>query len=227
MDICEYYSDIMTAIATKEAPQSTATKQGFKQVTGESGNSLFVLNKGANYSNSMTTLEAASLRPMKHQEALLLLTNDATLKESLKGKWFYLEGKGLNKELELYTIDAKGELVERKGEVSVENTVRVWNGPHPLSLGVASDSDAAACGRRIALGADDGPSSVAPVVVGIAKDWKLELKPSAPANGREAAAPKIADMLRVEKENTAVVLTFPHGDTKKIEVPEGTTVSVE
>jgi len=224
---CEHYSDIMTSQATKEAPQSTAIKQGFKQVTGVTGNSILVLNQGADYSKSMKVLEDANLRPLKHQEILLLLINDSALKESLKGKWFYIEGKGMDKN-GLFTVDNKGELVERKGMVSTENIVRVWSGSNPLSFVVNSDINAAYYGRRFVLDAYGGPGVVASVVVGVAKDWKLELK-QAPSgtNGREAAAPQIEGMLRVEKENTLVVLTLPTGKKKKIEVPQGTTVQLE
>jgi hypothetical protein len=166
---------------TREATQSTAAREGFRHITGNTTASIFIRDKGENHPNSMKVLEKANLDPFTRQEILKILNADETLKEALKGKWFWIAGEGLHKELQLYTIDANGELVERQGKVSVENTVRVWNGNKPLSLLVLSDYCAALCGRRFGLGAYDEPHLVAPVVVGKAK-------------------PEVAAALRVEEK---------------------------
>jgi hypothetical protein len=193
----------MNGTATKDATQQTATKQGFRQITGNSGAALFVLNEGANHSKSMKTLEDANLRSLKYQEALSLLMKDEVLKNALKGTWFYLSGEGMDKH-GLFTVNSKGELVGLEATESYEKIVRVWSGPHPLSLVVLSADDARQDGRRFDLYAGYGPDDVAPVVVGVPKDWKLEaeLEPGA-AEGREAAAPKIAPEL-LERAKSSV-----------------------
>jgi hypothetical protein len=189
----------MNKTATQEAPQPIAISKGFKQITGNTGASIFVLNKRADQHNSMGTLKEADLVPFTYQEILPILTKDEKLKGELKGKWFYLEGSGLNKESSLYTIDEKGELVEIKGNVSIENTVRVWNGTNPLSLDVYSDDVAALRGWRFFLLADSVPHVVAPVVVGKAKP-----------NTQQNAAEQAKQLLRVEGEKPLIlVVTNP------------------
>jgi hypothetical protein len=187
-----------------KAPTSTALKQGFEQRIGSTGNALFVLGKGGNQKKSMELIQAAKLRPIEKEEIMLLLMNDEKLKESLKGQWFYIAGKGLDQKLDLYTIDDNGSLVERKEVVSVEKTVCVFNGPRPLSVFVYSDSNASDYGRRFLLNAGDGPGYVAPVVVGVAKNFKLKLTPSAPS--REAAAPKIDPKLLARAESSIAII---------------------
>lgn len=164
----------MSNTATMEVTRPTAAKQGFKQIIDSSLSAMFVLEKQANHAKSMEILAKANLVPYERQEILLLLTKDFVLKGALKGKWFYIAGKGIDND-GLFTIDEKGELVERKGNVSVEDTVRVWKGNNPLSLGVYSGVGVALCGGRFGLYAYDGPADVAPVVVGKAKaEPKLE-----------------------------------------------------
>jgi hypothetical protein len=141
----------------------------------------------------MKALMEGDLKALKYQEALLLLMKDETLKNALKGKWFYLAGEGMDKGGH-FTIDGRGELVGRQGTVSPENTVYVYGGSNPLALGVDSDAGAAQVGRRFDLFAYGVvPLDVAPVVVGVPKDFKLELKAeSITAESREAAAPEMA-----------------------------------
>ena len=182
---------MMTTATMKESVQATATRQGFKQITGNTGVALFVSDKGANHANSMKTLEDANLRPLARQEALPLLMRDEALKNALKGKWFYVAGVGMEKG-GLFTINYMGELVDGADKVSLEERVNVWKGTNPLSLVVHSDFNASLCGRRFVLRACAEPDGVAPVVVGVAKDFKLELKPE--------TAPKIAPELRASVE---------------------------
>jgi hypothetical protein len=163
----------MTGTATRGSTQSTAAREGFRQITGSTNASIFVRDKGENHPNSMKVLEKANLAPFTHQEILSILNTDETLKEYLKGKWFWLAGVGQHKEHPLYTIDTKGELAEIKGNVSIENTVRVWNGTNPLSLGVILDDTASLFKVRFVLDAYALPSCGALdgtcVVVGKAK----------------------------------------------------------
>lgn len=164
-------------MATRETPiiiPTTATipasKFGeFKPVVGTTGTILYTLKTETNHSDSMKLLEESDLRPLKYPEILSLLMRDETLKNSLKGQWFYLEGKVLDKKSELYTIDEKEKFAERKGDVSFERTVRVWNGTNPLSLVVFSDVNSAVCDRRFGLDASNEPHNAAPVVIGVPK----------------------------------------------------------
>jgi hypothetical protein len=70
----------------------------------------------------------------------------------------------------------------------------------PLSLNVNSDNNVAQNNRRFDLYAGDGPSDVAPVVVGVPKNWKLDRS----VLGRGTVAPKIApELLRRAEASVA------------------------
>ena len=164
--------------SSKKASGSTATATiketrrkllGFKEVTSSTGVTLYMSERKADYPASKGMLEKAQLTFLTYQEALSILTKDDKLKESLKDKWFYLAGKGMNKKLDLYKINKKGELVKKAESTPVEMTVRVWNGENPLSLLVLSGGGASFYGRRFNLYAYFEPDGVAPVVVGRAK----------------------------------------------------------
>ena len=121
----------------------------------------------------MKLLSEAGLRPLSYQELLPLLMEDEQLRNTLKGKRFWIAGQGMNKN-GIFTIDEKGELVPLlqgffKKKTSVEQKVRVFSGNQPLSFGVDSDYGAADLGRRFNLLADVVPQFVAPVVVGVPK----------------------------------------------------------
>ena len=136
---------------------------------------VFVSETEANHADSMELLQKNRSRPMTYQEALVLMDRDPELKEQLKGKWFYLEGKGLD-ESGFHTFDNAGNLTEGKGDA--EKTVYLWKGENPLSLGVHTDYVARIYERRFYLYADDDPQYVASVVVGVRV-------------GHEVAAPKL------------------------------------
>ncbi|VVB77073.1 Uncharacterised protein [uncultured archaeon] len=142
----------------------------FNKIKGSSGNSLFVSEKGGDLADSMKALEANGLRVLASQEALSLLIKDETLKNALKGKWFYLAGAGTDKD-GLFAVNEEGGTVDRKADV--EHTVRVWSGKQP-SLNVLSDCNARIVERRFDLGASGGPSGVAPVVLGVPKEKILQ-----------------------------------------------------
>ena len=148
-----------------------ADKNGFKPVKGATGKILYILKKEATHPDSMKLLSEAGLRPMTYQELLPLLMEDEQLRNTLKGKLFWIAGQGMNKN-GIFTIDEKGELVPLpqgffKKKTSVEQKVRVFSGNQPLSFGVDSDYGAADLGRRFNLLADVVPQFVAPVVVGV------------------------------------------------------------
>ncbi len=150
-----------------------ADKNDFRQVKGATGKTLYILEKRANHPDSMKLLSEAGLRPLSYQELLPLLMEDEQLRNTLKGKRFWIAGQGMNKN-GIFTIDEKGELVPLlqgffKKKTSVEQKVRVFSGNQPLSFGVDSDYGAADLGRRFNLLADVVPQFVAPVVVGVPK----------------------------------------------------------
>jgi hypothetical protein len=158
------------SITAIKAPQ-TSTQEArerfqFRDIRGSTGIALDISTIHADYSKSKSMIEEAGLVLLTRQNALLILMNDEVLKESLKGKWFYLAGEGIEKS-RIYTIDQKGELIDAKEGLSIERKVRVWSGPHTLSLLVSSDYYAARDHRRFDLFASAEPEDVAPVVVGI------------------------------------------------------------
>ncbi len=139
----------------------------------ESAATIKVLEQRGNHAQSMDILAKNGLRPLTYQEAL---SRSSELIEKLKGKWFYLDGKGIAGS-GIYTFNENGALVAPKGNEALDQKVRVWSGSNPLSLFVNSDNVARYLGRRFYLGGGDLPYGVAPVVVGVEV-------------GRKAAAPK-------------------------------------
>ncbi len=128
------------------------------------GSGVFVAKIRSDYNDSMALLRQNGLRPLAFREALVKIDQDPELKERLKGKWFYLEGKGT--ELSgYYTFDEKGELFRGKGEI--ERTVYICDGPQPLSLVVLNGSYVRYDERRFGLDAYSGPDNIATAVVGI------------------------------------------------------------
>ena len=119
----------------------------------------------ANRANSMALLQQNGLRPMTYQEAIVLIDRNRELKAQLKGKWFYLDGKGL-RESGCYTFDNEGKLViGMKG--GIEKTVHVYSGNGQLSLDVREEDDARRGEGRFGLDAIGDPSNVATAVLGI------------------------------------------------------------
>lgn len=167
-----------TALAAKPTLVVPGTKFGeFKPIMGSTGSILYALEVNANHPDSMNLLDEAGLRAYIRQELLPLLMKDEALKNVLKGKWFYLADKGLD-ENGIHTIDEKCELaLMENAKVSVENGVRTWKGPHPVSLGVLSDAASADAGMRFVLDAGDAPLDVSQVVVGVPKEqsWIMHL----------------------------------------------------
>ncbi len=125
---------------------------------------LQVLEQGGNHSQSMKLLTENGLRPLTYQEAL---SRSSELIEKFKGKWFWIAGKGIHEEDEIYVFNPQGELVKSNGKESIDQKVRVWSGSQPLSLDVDSDYYARDFGRRFLLDGGGSPDVVAPVVVGV------------------------------------------------------------
>ena len=163
---------------TKLGPVQTDAKQNFTRTVGDSGAALFVLDKKANHPDSIKLLDGEKLRPLRYQEALLLLMKDETLRKAVEGKCFYLSGAGLDKELLAYTVNAKGELVEIVEGISPEKTVFVMKGNGPLSLDVVLgplEDDTLTAGRYC-LNAYLKPDHLLSAVVGVPKDWSMPME---------------------------------------------------
>ena len=141
----------------------------FREV-GNTG--VYIAHTEANQEKSMNLLQQNGFRALTFQEALLKIDKNPELKERLKGRWLYLDGKG--SELSgFYMFNEKGELskisgpaILKKGKGDLEKIVFVLKGSQPLSLLVATDDFARYGGFRFGLYATYGHSDVAGVVVG-------------------------------------------------------------
>ena len=77
---------------------------------------VFIAHTQADQENSMNLLQQNGFRALTYQEAFVKLDQNPELKEQLKGRWLYLDGKG--SELSgFYISDEKGELAENRGTV--------------------------------------------------------------------------------------------------------------
>ncbi len=142
---------------------------------------VFIAQTEANQKNSMSLLQQNGFRALTYQEALVKVDQNPKLKEQLKGKRFYLEGKGSYLS-GYYTFNEKGKLNEGKGDI--EKTVFVWKGSEPLSLLLHSfNYYGYPKGGLFVLDANCNPSAVARVVVGVRTD-------------HEVATPKIKSLIR-------------------------------
>jgi hypothetical protein len=134
---------------------------------------VFIAHKQANQEISMNLLQQNSFRALTYQEAFVKMDQNPELKEQLKGRWLYLNGKG--SELSgFYIFDDKGELskiagpsILKKGKGDLEKIVFVLKGSEPLSLLVQTDDFARYGGFRFGIYATYGHSDVAGVVVGV------------------------------------------------------------
>ena len=137
---------------------------------------VFIAHTEANQENSMNLLKQNGFRPLAYQEALMKIDKNPELKEQLKGRWLYLDGKGSNFS-GFHIFNEKGELVKisgpavlKKGKGDLEKIVFVLKGSQPLSLLVQTDDFARYGGFRFGLFATYGQSDVAGVVVGVRVD---------------------------------------------------------
>jgi hypothetical protein len=134
---------------------------------------VFMAHTKANQKNSMNQLQQNGFRALTYQEALMKIDQNPELKEQLKGRWLYLDGKGT--ELSgFYMFNEKGELAKisgpailKRGQGDLEKIVFVLKGSQPLSLLVQTDDFARYGGFRFGLYATYGHSDVAGVVIGL------------------------------------------------------------
>jgi hypothetical protein len=139
---------------------------------------VFMAHTEANQKNSMKLLQQNGFRALTYQEAFITIDKNPELKKQLKGKWFYLDGKGWTEQSRFHTFNENGELAKGKGNILVylpsskaglEKTVYVLKGSQPLSLLVHTDDFARYGGFRFLLPAtySKSASDVAGVVVGV------------------------------------------------------------
>jgi hypothetical protein len=165
--------------------------------------------KGEATSNkTMQIRKELGITSPKYQVIIPVLIEHVDEQKKVRGKWGYVDGVCTDKN-GLYVPDKTGELIELGNKkIDPEQVVHVWSGYRPLSLYVNADlyDD-----RRFNLDGYDGPGYAASVVFGI-----------------RAAAPEIANVLRVENKNQTVVLRSREGaEIERISVAEGTTVNLE
>ncbi len=142
----------------------------FKEV-GSTG--VFIAHTQTNQIDSMNQLQQNGFRALTYQEALTKIDQTPELKEQLKGRWLYLDGKAT--ELSgFYMFNEKGELAKisgpailKKGKGDLEKIVFVLKGSKPLSLLVQTDDFARYGGFSFGIYATYGQSDVAGVVVGV------------------------------------------------------------
>jgi len=134
---------------------------------------IFMAHTKANQKNSMNLLQQNGFRALTYQEALMKIDQNPELKEQLKGRWFYLDGKDsalsgfyiFNEKAELTKIS--GPAILKKGKGDLEKIVFVLKGSQPPSLLVQTDDFARYGGFRFGLFATYGQSDVAGLVVGV------------------------------------------------------------
>ena len=152
-------------------PRAKETVQADFMEIGTTG--VFIAHTRADQENSMNLLQQNGFRALTYQEAFVKLDQNPELKEQLKGRWLYLDGKG--SELSgFYISDEKGELskiagpsILKKGKGNLEKIVFVLKGSEPLSLLVQTDDFARYGGFRFGIYATYGHSDVAGMVVGV------------------------------------------------------------
>lgn len=100
------------------------------------GFEVVVIEKNANYAESMKTLESFGLRPLNCQEALILISKTPRLQEIMEGNNAYLANKRIEKETGVYAFDVRGDLAPLTGKESFLEQVRFVkrNPPQYLSL---------------------------------------------------------------------------------------------
>jgi hypothetical protein len=125
----------------------------------------------------MKILVDGGLRPLTFREAL---SHTSELMNELKGKWFYLDGKGIE-EAGVYAFDARGEFARPTAREHPNRMIQIYSGVHPLHFDIGSDDLTRFHSRRFVLSGNDTPDFHAPVVVGIMDATILE-------KGKEALA---------------------------------------
>lgn len=144
-----------------------ATYGDFEKLSA-GGSTVYFLKKKADYSTAIRLLEEADLRPLRSEEILFLLTKESDLGVLIKSRinWFWLAGRGLDKE-GIFKTNHRGTLVRIWGSLSGVIVVRATRGSQPLMLGFPegkSHFDLA-----VHLAGNVLPDNIAPGIVGVPK----------------------------------------------------------
>jgi len=128
-----------------------------------------ILREASNIAESIRRLSGQGFRLLTSPEAFDI---PEAVKNSLKGKHFWISGEGGMDKEGLHHLGRNGKLVRGRGP-SIEETIRVLPGKGPLAVFILSDDGATRLGARFLLIADYNPGELAPVVVGVPKDQAL------------------------------------------------------
>lgn len=173
----------MTTIQTKQTSKKQDDVEelefaGFEKIPSSTDAEWYVKKETSNYFDSMRSLNEIGLKPITYKKALSKLMTDDALRDSLKGREFYLKDKKLKKR-GIFTIDEDNNFVEGKGE-SINSTViikvkksSIKKSPtekYPVILSIRSDEEVHN-GNRFDVVAGFKPFNVAPIVVGEPKRW--------------------------------------------------------
>lgn len=161
----------MAKTPSRKKHNDRARKQkhaGFSKMVGSTGATLHILRTNASHGTSMSLLEDAGLRPLTYHEVLPMLMQDKTLREALKGEWFWLAGQGARGRNWSFTVADDGELVQKDAKsCSKKMTAHLRRGSQPLSLIVHDDEEVHSRGSGFLVSAAILPSYSASTVVGV------------------------------------------------------------
>ena len=130
---------------------ATRLREGpFREVPTDGKKSLFVSHQIADHSESMKLLADNGLRPITYREALVRAPE---LIEKLRGRWFWLDGKGIRED-GTYAYDANGELAKPTGKETIKKKIHVFPGDQPLFLSVFANYTAEVISARFGLYGD-------------------------------------------------------------------------
>ena len=153
----------------------------FKQIW-ESG--IYVSKTDAKRNYASEVLEEDGLRMMKYDEVLKEMSRRPNFRKALEGKLFHIDGAGSISGYgifdgrdgmpvpDYYTFNDKAELTNGKSDIW--KTVQVYRGRHPLVFYVPMEHAVNHIGANFIIYANQPPSQVMSVVVGVKKEAKKE-----------------------------------------------------
>ncbi len=154
---------------------------GFKQIW-ESG--IYISKTDAKRTHASELLEDDGLRLMKYDEVLKEMSRRPNFRKALEGKLFHIDGAGSIAGYgifdgrdgmpvpDYYTFNDKAELT--KGHGDIWKTVQIYRGRHPLAFYVPMEHAVSHIGANFIIYANQTPSQVLSVVVGVKKEARKE-----------------------------------------------------
>ncbi len=150
---------------------------GFKEIW-DSG--IYITRMDAKHKGAMEALEEDGLRLMTYKEVLTEMSRRPNFKKELEGKIFHIDGEGSIAgsgifdgrdritHPDYYKFDEKSELIPGRGDP--RKTVQIYRGRSPLSFYVYMDHSVGIQGANFAIFANQSPSQVLSMVVGVKKE---------------------------------------------------------